>query len=83
MKKPLHFKYYTDSDDSQSLTEETADQILGKESFQITKNKVNLKYDHSDPGWNVNPAKPVDYSKSQLDMETLMEPLSPTEENKS
>jgi len=38
---------------------------------------VSLKYDHSDPDWNVTPINPVDYSKAQIDVDKLMEPISP------
>lgn len=55
MKKPLHFKYYQNNDEEDQLTEFISDSILGEASHQLTKGKVNLKYDHSDPGWNVTP----------------------------
>ena len=50
--------------DDASLVEQTTDAILGGESKQVTKGKVNLKYDHSDPDWHIEPIAPVDYSKS-------------------
>ena len=64
MEAPLHFKYYQNDGDDASLVEQTADEILGGESKQVTKGKVNLKYDHSDPEWHVEPIAPVDYSKT-------------------
>ena len=53
MKKPLHFKYYANDGDDQTLTEDTTDTILGEASALLTKGKVDLKYDHSDPDWGV------------------------------
>ena len=55
MKKPLHFKYYANDGEEEGLTEDTTDDILGAASAQLTKGKVDLKYDHSDAGWNVQP----------------------------
>ena len=77
VERPLHFKYYQNEGEEDNLIEQQTDQILGKASQQVNKGKVQLKYDHSDPEWNVTPIKPVDYTKSQLDMENLMEPLTP------
>lgn len=74
--RPLHFKYYQNEGEEENLVETTTDAILGKASHRINKGKVELKYDHSDPEWGVTPMKPVDYTKSQLDMDTLMEPLT-------
>ena len=53
MEKPLHFKYYKNSGDTQ--TDDLTDQILGEASHQVNKNRKELKYDHSDPDWNVTP----------------------------
>jgi hypothetical protein len=64
VEKPLHFKFYQNEGEEENLVESTTDEILGKASHSVTKGKVELKYDHSDPGWNVTPIKPVDYSKS-------------------
>lgn len=75
MEAPLHFKYYQNEGDDASLVEQTTDAILGGESKQVTKGKVNLKYDHSDPDWHIEPIAPVDYSKSQLNIDQLMEPI--------
>ena len=65
---PLHFKYYHNDGEENELTEVLTDDILSGESHQVTKGKVNLKYDHSDPEWGVKPIAPVDYSKAQKDM---------------
>ena len=35
-----------------------------------------MKYDHSDPDWNVSPIQKVDYSKKINVQEQLIEPLS-------
>lgn len=36
-----------------------------------------MKYDHSDPDWNVTPIQKVDYSKAKINVqEQLIEPLS-------
>ena len=75
MKAPLHFKYYSDDGDEASMTEVLSDEILGEASHQLTKNKVDMKYDHSDPDWGVSPIKPVNYQKSQIDLNTLNEPI--------
>lgn len=75
MEAPLHFKYYQNEGEDSQLIEETTDAILGGESKQVTKGKVNLKYDHSDPDWHIEPISPVDYTKSQLNMNQLMEPI--------
>ena len=66
--------------------ESTTDEILGEASHQLTKGKVDMKYDHSDPEWGISPIKPVDYQKAHLDstqMENLMEPIdmSPKKES--
>ena len=75
--KPLHFKYYSNEgeDEDNTLVDSTTDAILGKTSSDINKKKLKLKYDHTDSDWNVSPMKPVDYSKSQIDVKELMEPL--------
>lgn len=77
--KPLHFKFYQNDGEEENLVEEETDALLGKASHQINKGKVELKYDHSDAEWGVSPLKPVDYTKSQLDMDTLMEPIQTAE----
>lgn len=71
--QPLHFKYYTN--DGESQTDELTDKILGAQSDQINKNKKVLPYSSSDPETGVTPLKAVDYSRSQLNVNNLMEPL--------
>ena len=75
--KPLHFKYYANEgeEEGQNLTENLTDQILGAEGRQVNKKRVKLKYDHSDQDWGVSPLQPVDYSKAQINVSELMEPL--------
>ena len=51
------------------------DSILGAQSNTIDKKSVKLKYDHSDEGSDVTPLHQVDYSKSKIDINKLMEPL--------
>ena len=75
--QPLHFKYYANENDGENqVTDELTDKILGAQSDQINKNKKVLPYQNSEYAEvGVTPLKPVDYSKSQLNVNNLMEPL--------
>ena len=68
MEKPLHFKYFTNDGNDNEVTDSLTDSILGKQSSELNKKQVKLKYDHSDSDWNVTPLQQVDYSKSQIDL---------------
>ena len=54
MEKPLHFKYFSNGDEDE-VTDNLTDSILGKQSAEINKKSVKLKYDHSDPDSDVTP----------------------------
>ena len=77
MKKPLHFKYYDNDGEEDKLTEDDADSILGSASQLLTKNKKEMKYESSDLEQGITPLKPVDYTKSLIDVNKLIEPLAP------
>ena len=67
MDKPLHFKFYKNEGETQ--TDELTDSILGQESHNVNKNRKVMKYDHSDPDWNVSPIQQVDYSKAKINVQ--------------
>lgn len=71
---PLHFKYYSNDGEEDSLTESASDEILGSASAMLNKGKREMKYESED----TVEAKPVDYSKS-INMQTLLEPISTSE----
>ena len=58
--------------------ENESDMILSGASQMLNKNKKVLKYDNNDPENGETPNVPVDYSKAQIDIDTLIEPLSLT-----
>lgn len=49
---------------------------MSEASRALNKNKKEMKYESSEPDVGVTPLEPVDYSKAQLDLDKLIEPLS-------
>lgn len=74
--QPLRFKYFENDGEETNLVDKMTDSILSGASRSLNKNRKELKYESVEPEVGVTALEPVDYSKAQLDIEKLIEPLS-------